>query len=326
MVTKAKTNPGGWNRIVLLGPQRRKPTLAEAVAEHIGPRGMLAAITAGWEEREDEDQELSDHLGGRVRNLRIHARVEQIFERDPKLFEAMQRRHHRLRYLQDLYRRRLGHMLDSAREFMRLEDPEDEGEKLLLDEQREDAMGAIRRLDEQHLAAIAGVHARFRENHRIPDRKSIVHHKEELRTILGDAAGLCIAGGHVAVLLNRVRLFDLLELWPDRPLFAWSAGAMILADRTVVFHDTPPQGPGNAEVLEVGLGAFHGVIPLPHARKRLKLDDPLRVKLFARRFAPHACIALDDETGVTWNGKRWIGRAGTEILTVDGTLDPARKR
>jgi hypothetical protein len=48
--------------IVLLGAQRFDPTLGALVAEH-GVDGPVATITAGWQERESDDQELHEHLG-----------------------------------------------------------------------------------------------------------------------------------------------------------------------------------------------------------------------------------------------------------------------
>ena len=90
--------------------------------------------------------------------------------------------------------------------------------------------------------------------------------------------------GHVAVLLNRLRIFKLEPMLAQKPIIAWSAGAMVLAKRIVLFHDTPPQGKGFAEVFEAGLGLYSNLIPLPHAAKRLQLDNPTRVSIFARRF------------------------------------------
>ncbi len=96
------------------------------------------------------------------------------------------------------------------------------------------------------------------------------------------------------MLLNRLRLFGLERLLRTRPVVAWSAGAMAIAERVVLFHDHPPQGAGNAELFEAGLGLVRGAVFLPHAASRLALDDPTRVALLARRLArPRACT-LDD--------------------------------
>ena len=37
-----------------------------------------------------------------------------------------------------------------------------------------------------------------------------------------------------------------------------------------------------------------GLVLLPHARRRLLTDDPLRMSALARRFAPASCLVLDD--------------------------------
>jgi hypothetical protein len=70
----------------------------------------------------------------------------------------------------------------------------------------------------------------------------------------------------------------------------------------VLFHDRAPQGPGHAEVYGSGLSVLRGVVPLPHARARLMLDDAPRMAVFARRFAPDRCILLDSGTRVDSEG------------------------
>ena len=48
---------GAGRRVVLLGPQRLAPTLRDAI-EAVGVDGPVAAVTAGWEEREPEDRQV----------------------------------------------------------------------------------------------------------------------------------------------------------------------------------------------------------------------------------------------------------------------------
>jgi hypothetical protein len=92
----------------------------------------------------------------------------------------------------------------------------------------------------------------------------------------------------------------------------------------VLFHDSPPQGQGSAEVLEAGLGLVRGLLPLPHASHRLKLREPSRVALFALRFRPLLCIPLDGDSPdgalVLWDGRGWRGIGGTQKLTKEGAL------
>ena len=100
--------------VVLLGAQRFDPSLGAAVSE-LGVTGRIAIITAGWQEREAEDEELSAHLGGRTVNLRLHARSDELFREDPALRDAHRERQASLRHRQDFYRIRLEHELGEGR-------------------------------------------------------------------------------------------------------------------------------------------------------------------------------------------------------------------
>jgi hypothetical protein len=76
-------------------------------------------------------------------------------------------------------------------------------------------------------------------------RPAVLKHRKELAKLLEGVAGLAIAGGHVATLLNRLELFGIAELLGDKPVFAWSAGRDgRQSERVVLFHDDPPQGRG----------------------------------------------------------------------------------
>jgi hypothetical protein len=98
---------------------------------------------------------------------------------------------------------------------------------------------------------------------------------------------------------------------------------MALSERVVLFHDTPPQGPGNPEVLEHGLGLLRGAVVLPDAQRRLKLEEPGRIELLARRFAPARCYALDDGQWLYWRQGRLTEARGARRLDADGGLTEA---
>src|SRR5262245_17742581 len=88
--------------VVLLGAQRFDPTLGAAVRA-LGVAGPIATVTAGWQEREDEDKELDEHLGGATRNLRLHRRADEVFAQDPELHAAHRAKQIVLRHKQDFY-------------------------------------------------------------------------------------------------------------------------------------------------------------------------------------------------------------------------------
>lgn len=318
------TRPAAPPRLFLLGPQRLRPTVVTAVRA-LGFSGndlRVATVTAGWQELEGEDQELRDHLVGGTVNLELYRRAERVFERDPELAETHRERQALLRRMQAAYRARLRFAIDACRELGRGAASGDD----VFRTEWSAAMDAVRDLDRAHLERVREVRAAFDERRRPLERDAVAREREEIREILGRVNVLAIAGGHVAVLLNRLLLFGIGALWGARPVVAWSAGTMALAERVIVFHDSPPHGPGNPEVLDVGLGYGHGVVPLPHARRRLRLDDGERVSRTATRFAPDRCVALDDGCGIEWTGSRWAAWPGTRLLHPDGSaaeVEPA---
>jgi hypothetical protein len=99
---------------------------------------------------------------------------------------------------------------------------------------------------------------------------------------------------------------------------------MALSDCIVLFHDHPPQGAGNAEVFDSGLGLLKGVVALPHAQTRIALHEAARVAMFARRFAPARCVTLDHGSLLHWQNGRLIGSSSTWRLTRGGALDEVR--
>lgn len=310
--------------VTLLGPQRLQPTLNHAVADVdrlVGARGSLAVVSAGWEERELEIQELDAHVGGRALNLEVYTRVEDVFAKDPNLLAAMRRRHDTLRELQELYRLRLAHELAAVRELAaRVEEQSASSTRAAA---LAAAIDAVQALDGEHLARVDEVNQAFEERVAPAQRPTVERHRRQLAEILRRCSMLCIAGGHVGVLLHRLRLFDVLGLHGDRPIIAWSAGAMVCCERVVLFHDSPPQGPGDAEVYDRGFGLVPGIVALPHARRRLRLDDPRRVSLFARRFAPARGVALDERTRVDRSDAGVRVAAGTRVLRASGEVREA---
>jgi hypothetical protein len=304
--------------IVFLGPQFQEPNLAFAL-RRLQIRGTLVSISAGWQEREGEIDELLAHVALPVTDLALYARAEAVLASDAELAAAYRKRQALLREQQDLYRLRLEHAKDATRELMARE-----GEPTLVRSAQRAALRALRALDREHLRAIEREHASFRRRLRPQQRASVVPHIRELRALIGPAAAVLVAGGHIAVLANRLRLFDLQRLLAGKTLIAWSAGAMAMSDCIVLFHDDPPQGAGNAEVFDSGLGLLKGVVALPHAQTRIALHESQRVAMFARRFAPGRCVTLDHGSLLHWRDGRLAASSSTWRLTRQGALDEVR--
>ena len=275
-------------RITVLGPQRR-PTVAP-----VGPGA--ATVTAGWREREADDAELDALLGGTTVNLRLHARWLDVLDADPELAGAELNHRAVLEELQDLYALQVRHADRAAAEIRRSSTRPRTRNAALADGEQ-----TLRLLDEQHLARVAAARADFEQAWRPGEREPVARHRAEVAAVLAGAPVLVLAGGHVGVLLHVLRLF---AVRPAGDVLAWSAGAMALTDRVVLFTD------GRAEAYAAGLGVLPGVVLLPHARRRLPMDDPARLGALARRFAPARCVVLDDG-----------GRLETaKAITPDGSL------
>ncbi|HJZ88432.1 MAG TPA: hypothetical protein VKN99_24840 [Polyangia bacterium] len=302
-------------KLTLLGPQGPQPTLRQAL-DAMAPQGPIALVTAGWQEREADDAELREQLGRHVVNLQLHWRTEEVFRGDFELAMAYRERQERLQHMQQSYRVRLDHAQEAARQVARLTT-----DAALLAQEWQVSLAGLRALDAQHLARCQTVHEEFEARLHPSERDSVAHQRQDIAKLLRVCGAVAIAGGHVAVLLNRMRLFGLGALMGDRPICAWSAGAMALAERVVLFHDDPPQGAPVAEVLDHGLGLAPAIVPLPHANKRLLLTDRDHVARFARRFAPAACIAMNAGAQVSWDGAGWSRASGIVCLTESGAAD-----
>ncbi len=317
---KPETRRHAPKALVLLGAQRFDPTLGAAM-EELGVKGKIATITAGWQEREDDDEDLREHCSGRAINLRLHARAEAIFAGDPVFNEAHRERQALLRHRQDFYRVRLEHLIDAELVIKSRKAPAS-----LLEDESNVSVSGIRELDALHLERCARDKRAFEERWHPKDRPAVARERAEIASILDDCEAIAIAGGHVASLLNRLTLFGIDDLVGDKVVFAWCAGAMALADRVVLFHDSPPQGPGAAEVLDTGLGIARGIVVLPQPEMRLRTDDKVRVELMARRFSPATCVALPARSRVTWGAGFPKSAHGATELRVDGTHGPIAAR
>ena len=300
--------------VVLLGPQTVSVDAGRALRD-LGVTREVALITAGWQEREGEDEDLVARLGVSARNLRLHKRSEEVFAEDLELTGAYKARQERLRHMQDFYRIRLDHADDAAEAIaVRHVEPE------LLAQEWKVSVEVLKQLDDDHLTRCRRVHGEFDVAWETWARPSVARHRAELQAILAQCGALVIAGGHVASLLNRMRLFGVMDLAAALPVVAWSAGAMVLTDRVVLFHDHPPYGKNIAQVLDVGFAWAPGLVVLPDPRRRIKLDDQGGIARFAQRMAPATCVALDHGASLTLESG-CVKRAAADRLTPDGTVE-----
>jgi hypothetical protein len=300
--------------VALLGPQGTTPDVSGVLAE-LGIRGRVALVRAGYQEREGEDAAMIASLGVPAVNLNLHARGVEIFRGDTEFTTAYQARQQRLRNMQALYRIRLEKTEEAEHSIsVRYVDPE------LLAQEEKVAVDQFRYLDVDHIERCTAVRESFEATWKSGERPLIAQHRAELRAELALCDALVIAGGHVASLMNRLALFDVLGLATGKPVIAWAAGAMALTDRVVLFHDYPPWGSDIAQVLDAGFGIAPGVVVLPDPKRRLRMDARAGIQRFARRMAPATCVAMDHGARVVFQGAKITRALGTR-LTTQGVVE-----
>jgi hypothetical protein len=274
-------------QLTLLGPQRR-PTIDQVVSA-VDAEAPLATVTAGWQERESDDAELDGLLGGRSINLTLYGRWLDVQDRDPDFARAELDHRRALEELRSLHLVQLEAGLHAMETLARRGQDESPAVASALS----DADAALRLLDDRHTSRVHELNAGFASAQRVEERPIIAEHRASVRGVVGAAAAMIVAGGHVGVLLRLLRLFDVRPS-ASQAVIAWSAGAMALTERVVLFHDRAPQGPAPPEIYADGLALIPRAVLLPHARRRLRLDDPMRLAAMSRRFAPARCVLLDD--------------------------------
>jgi hypothetical protein len=298
--------------VTLLGPQRR-PSVQHVVRD-LDPDAPVATVTAGWLEREPEDAELQGLLGGRGLNLGLHGRWLDVHERDREYAHAEREHDAALGELRGMYLTQLDHALTAAYAIGHGSEPRPRFSGAAF----ADAIEVIRLIDRQHLARVRDAHHAFYSAWRPQERPVVAHHREQVRQMLAQSQAVVVAGGHVGEL---VRVLHLFHVEPHLPgvVIAWSAGAMALSERVVLFHDFVPHGVAQTEVFGEGLGVVRGLVPLPHLRRRLRVDDPVRMSVLARRFSPARCVVLDDGVRVPLTADQ-EPPADTRVVSDDGQL------
>ena len=307
---------------ILLGLQRFTVT-ARAALRALGVEGAVATVNAGWEEREGEDRELDSVLDGRTLNLRLHARMADVLAKDPDVAAAAYAFGEQRDTLVALYELRLRHALAAAYSVQhrigRHGDPTGAAAAAL-----EESVRTVRTVDRWYLAELAELHQR-REEQAPPSQSEVVAwHRGEVAADLASCRVVVLTGGNVATLLTALRLFDV-RLPEHVPVIAWSAGAMVLTGKVVLFHDYAPQGDSDASVWDRGLGRLPDLLLLPHATRRLRLDDKARMSVLARRFRKRQAVLLDDGARLRIDADGQLPEEA-RVVTLAGTVRKGQHR
>ncbi len=300
---------------ILLGPQRPERNLDDVFAAASLPPGPVAVISAGWQEAEGDIDDVGEAVGRPLVDLNLYHRAEALFAAEPALLAAYRERQDRLKDLQRLYRIRLRHSMLAARLVRRADAAAD----LVATEQRH-AVSQLRALDRHHLNRVQAIQRECDERIHTLNSSLLAEHIAAIETAATDCQTILITGGNVVVLLNRLQLYDISRLFQTRHIVCWSAGAMVLSDLIVLYHDHMPQGRRDPEVLGEGSGVLPGYVFLPDATRRLKGKDRVRVGVFRERFAPARCVTLNSGAAIRFADQKLVAAEAAGSLMPDGRV------
>lgn len=298
---------------VLLGPQRPVVNLPAGFNRAGLGDGPVAVISAAWQEAEGDIDDIRRLLPNSLSDLRLYHRAEELFAADTTLRQAYRSRQDQLIEQQRLYRLRLRQLTVAAREILRVK-----GNAAAIAEERRHAISQLRALDRHHLRQVKKIHARFDESVDPQRNDYLGQQVAALRDELQQFETVLITGGNVVVLINRLQLFGLGHLLRNKHIVGWSAGAMVLCDRIVLFHDRMPQGRREPEVMCEGLGLISGTVLLPDAKCRLRTRETVRSSLFSRRFAPATCLTLDNESMLLMQDNKVLDSESVRHISREG--------
>jgi len=304
-------------RAILLGPLGASPALARELST-LDLDGPVALITAGWEEGERNDAEVDRWLGGGTRNLGLYGRRLDVLDSDGEYAAAERALRARLAELREVYLLRLRHALAGADAIRR----RFAGSRRHAGNELDEALTAVRALDDGHAGAVASARADFYAALPPHHRPVIQAHRDAVAAIVGECAAVAVAGGHVGVLNECLHLSNVSAVLGERPLLAWSSGCMAVAERIVVIDDTDPSLRPD-EVLDAGISAIRGLVPIADAQTRLRHRDPARLSLLARRCAPRVCVLLDEGERLAWDDEHLADLRGVRVLSPDGAIRSA---
>ncbi|MBT8090023.1 MAG: Type 1 glutamine amidotransferase-like domain-containing protein [Gammaproteobacteria bacterium] len=304
---------------LLLGPQRPVVNLDSALARSGIGDGPIGVISAAWQEAEGDIDGMQRLVKNPLSDLLLYQKAEALFAADTRLHEAYRRRQEHLKEQQRLYRLRLRQLKIAARATLRAE-----GEPAVLAAERRHAISQLRALDKHHLRQVDKIHARFDNDFNVDCNTALAEHTSAFAEALSRFDSLLITGGNVVVLINRLRLFGLGPQLQRKNIVAWSAGAMVLADRIVLFHERMPQGRRDAEIMCRGMAIVPDTVLLPNASGRLRLRDSLRIGLFDRRFSPATCVALDNGSYLLFEGETLRDSGAAKRMTRNGKFKRVR--
>jgi hypothetical protein len=296
-------------------------------------------ITAAWQGEEFAEAHLKEVIHGmgvraripgaaddNVQNLSVYYEFRRFSELEPEAAALYHQKQQDVLRVMELYRRanRMGLQLLKQQlasvqgwypewsfaqllDHSRLDSPARERMLRLGAEELRAGLERIREQDEWVLRRLDRLDADFRERADLRNNATWRRQRRLLAHRVRSAATIILYGGHLAVLLNRLHFYDLgpilrQALAAGATVAARAAGAMVLGDRVVVYHDAYQDRHHTFEVLGRGLRLLSGMLVLPQHAERIRKGSADHLAFISRRFPLGTCIGLDEGALLTVDG------------------------
>lgn len=169
----------------------------------------------------------------------------------------------------------------------------------------QDTMSKIIENDQLMLRICGEIEGYFRDRSRVDEHPVYIAMRDEFRNRILSANSIFLFGGHMPVLLNRLKFFDLRDAFREAlcrgtNFYTVSAGSMALADKVIVYDDFGHAAEGGHgrefEFFDKGLGLVTKVAIFPHCMDRIQTDDPDNLSYLANRFSSGVCVGLNEKS------------------------------
>jgi len=295
--------------LYILGPQGPQENLVSLINQLINAGTLsknpspIAVVSTGWRHDEDSIDALVEALPINLSLLPLYGWFDLLGNKEPDLSQMHADRQKKIKQHKEFYREQLHFHMNLWKKYNIRRQA-----NAAFKTEEDTAFKNLKRCDDEMLASLENIRTSYPKLQQAWLHPSAKQYHEKIKEELNRAQALLITGGHAAVLRNRFIFFGMHRLLKDfllsgKPIIAWSAGAMVLTDKIVLYYDNPPQGEGHAEILDYGIGLLPRMIFFPHAHERLNLDSSSRIKQLAKRFDPYLCIGLENGAKLHFNGR-----------------------
>lgn len=301
-------------------------------------------ITAAWRKDEFNEGHVKDALlsigipsresGGfeqNIQNLGLYHEFNRLRDIDPGLYAFYHRKQEVIKKTKEFYARKNNEFLAILRDQVRMmrelfpnaslngildyDVPHHSRDLTGFDEIElfhhfccqdvQDTMAKIIENDSLMLRICDQIEGYFRDRSRVEEHPVYIAMREEFRNRILSANSIFIFGGHMPVLLNRLKFFDLKGVFNEAlcrgtNFYTVSAGSMALADKVIVYDDFGHRAEGGHgrefEFFDNGLGLVTKVAIFPHCMDRIQTDEPDNLSYLANRFSSGPCVGLNEES------------------------------